>query len=164
MTGIDAIRTSLRSTQQLVTWFIGDLSDAELLVRPAEGANHVAWQMGHMILSERNLILKELPGVGYPELPPGFAEQHAKTTTAIDPPTGFADKAVYLGVFTQTRESTIAALATLTDADLDRPTTGPMASIAPTLGALFLLASNHSLMHGGQFTVVRRKLGKPVLF
>ena len=164
MTGIEAIRTSLRSTQQLVNWFIGDLSDADLLVRPVEGANHIAWQMGHLILSERGMIGKELPGAGYPELPAGFAEQHAKATAPIDPPVGFADKAAYLGVFAQTRESTIAALGTLADADLDRPTVGPMASFAPTLGALFLLASNHSLMHGGQFTVVRRKLGKPILF
>ena len=164
MTGIDAIRTSLRSTQQLVNWFLGDLTDAELLVRPVEGANHIAWQMGHLILSERNLIGKEVPAAGYPELPAGFAERHAKATATIDPPTGFADKAAYLGVFTQTRESTVAALGTLVDADLDRPITGPMAAIAPTLGALFLLVANHSLMHGGQFTVVRRKLGKPVLF
>ena len=164
MTGIDAIRTSLRSIQQLVNWFIGDLSDADLLVRPVEGANHIAWQMGHLILSERNLIGKELPGVGYPELPAGFAERHAKETAAIDPPVGFSDKAAYLGVFAQTRESTVAALGTLTDADLDRPTVGSMAHIAPTLGSLILLVADHSLMHGGQFTVVRRKLGKPILF
>ena len=164
MNGIDAIRTSLRSTQQLVNWFIGDLSDADFLVRPVEGANHIAWQLGHLILSERGLIGKELPDAGYPTLPSGFAERHGKETATIDPPVGFADKATYLGVFAQTRESTVAALGTLIDADLDRPTVGPMASIAPTLGALFLLVANHSLMHGGQFTVVRRKLGKPVLF
>jgi hypothetical protein len=39
-----------------------------------------------------------------------------------------------------------------------------MAPFAPTLGALFVLVANHALMHGGQFSVVRRKLGKPVLF
>ena len=120
--------------------------------------------MGHLILSERHLIGKEIPTVGYPALPAGFAEQHVKATATVNPPTGFADKAAYLGVFTQTRESTVAALGTLTDADLDRPVTGPMASITPTLGDVFLLVANHSLMHGGQFTVVRRKLGKPILF
>jgi hypothetical protein len=26
------------------------------------------------------------------------------------------------------------------------------------------LASNHTLMHAGQFSVIRRRLGKPVLF
>ena len=30
--------------------------------------------------------------------------------------------------------------------------------------SLLLLAANHTLMHGGQFTVVRRALGKPVVF
>ena len=39
-----------------------------------------------------------------------------------------------------------------------------MAQMAPTLGALLLLNANHVMMHAGQFTVVRRKLGKPVLF
>jgi len=29
---------------------------------------------------------------------------------------------------------------------------------------LLVLTANHTLMHGGQFTVLRRKLGKPVLF
>jgi hypothetical protein len=164
MTGIDAIRTSLRSTQHLVTWFLGDLSDADLLVRPLDGANHIAWQLGHLILSERNMIGRELPGAGYPDLPAGFAERHTKATASSDPPTGFADKAAYLGVFTQTRETTVAALGTLTDADLDRPSSGPIAALAPTLGGVFLLASNHSLMHAGQFSVVRRKLGKPILF
>jgi hypothetical protein len=46
MTGVDAIRTALQSTQQLTNWFISDLSDSDLLVRPATGANHIAWQMG----------------------------------------------------------------------------------------------------------------------
>jgi DinB superfamily len=164
MTGIEAIRTSLRSTQHLVTWFLGDLSDADLLVRPLDGANHIAWQLGHLVLAERRMISAEMPHAGFPDLPAGFAERHTKDAAALDPPAGFADKATYLGVFTQTRETTVAALGTLTDADLDRPNTGPMAAIAPTLGAVFLLAANHALMHAGQFSVVRRKLGKPILF
>jgi hypothetical protein len=39
-----------------------------------------------------------------------------------------------------------------------------MAKFAPTVGAMLLLNANHVLMHAGQFSVVRRKLGKPVLF
>jgi hypothetical protein len=39
-----------------------------------------------------------------------------------------------------------------------------MAAMAPTLGAQFILAANHTMMHQGQFSVARRKLGKPVLF
>ena len=39
-----------------------DLSDADLLVRPAPSANHIAWQLGHLIASERNLVEAAAPG------------------------------------------------------------------------------------------------------
>jgi hypothetical protein len=164
MTGRDAIRTALNSTGDLVNWYLSDLSDADLLLRPAPAANHIAWQLGHLIVAEQGLIGGQLPAAKYPELPARFAEQHGKATAAAEPPRGFGTKAEYLSLFGKSREVTLGALATLTDADLDKPTTGDMAKYAPTLGAMFLLQSNHTLMHAGQFTVVRRKLGKPVLF
>ena len=163
MNAKDAIRTALTSTQNILTWYLADLSDADLLVRPAPGANHIAWQLGHLISSELQLG-KTTPGAAYPDLPPGFPEQHNKAAAAGDSPTGFRTKEEYLGLFKKVREATLANLAKISDADLDKPTPGDMAKFAPTLGALFLLQSNHTMMHAGQFTVVRRKLGKPVLF
>ena len=164
MQATEAIRSALTSTQQFINWYLGDLSDADLLVRPVPGANHIAWQLGHLISAERGMTTAELPGTAYPELPAGFAEQHGKETAAQDPPKGFGTKAEYLGLFNKVRQATLAALAKLSDADLDKATTGRMAKFAPKLGDIFLLQANHTLMHGGQFTVVRRKLGKPVLF
>jgi hypothetical protein len=164
MQGIDAIRTALASTQQLTTWFLSGLSDADLLVRPAPGANHIAWQMGHVIATEQRFLEERFPNLSAPELPAGFDKQHGKETQFADPPTGFAGKDVYVDLFNKVRQATLAGLATLKDSDLDQPSTGPMAAFAPNLGAMFLLISNHALMHAGQFSVVRRKLGKPVLF
>src|SRR5262249_39520360 len=77
---------------------------------------------------------------------------------------GFLTKAEYLSLFDAARSATIAAVGKLSDDDLDRPTTGNMAQFAPTLGQLLILTSNHTLMHAGQLTVIRRALGKPVLF
>ena len=162
MTGRDAIQSALGSTKFLVTRYLDELSDADLLVRPVPGANHIAWQLGHLIVAERNMSQGHLPGAAYPELPAGFAERHKKETASSD--TGFGTKAEYLDLFNKVRQTTMDALAKLSDADLDKPTTGQMAKFAPKLGNLFLLQANHALMHGGQFSVVRRKLGKPVLF
>jgi uncharacterized damage-inducible protein DinB len=164
MQGTEAIRTALSSTQQLMGWYLGDLSDADLLVRPVAGANHIAWQLGHVIAAERSMVTAELPGTPYPELPARFAEQHGKETAAQDPPKGFATKAVYLDLFNKVRQATANAVAKLSDSDLDKPTAGSMAKFAPRLGDLFQLLANHTMMHAGQFSVVRRKLGKPVLF
>ena len=163
MTGKEAIRTALQSTQHVLGMYLGDLSDSDLLVRPVPGANHIAWQLGHLIDSERHL-LGNLPGAAFPDFPAGFSEQHKPTNAATDPPKGFLTKGQYLELFNKTRVATLAALEKISDAELDKPNTGPLAQFAPTVGALLMLVSNHTLMHGGQFTVVRRKLGKPIVF
>jgi hypothetical protein len=164
MNGCKAIETALTSTQQILPWYLSDLTDADLLVRPAPGANHIAWQLGHLIASEIRLVRSQLPDAAYPELPAGFSEQHNNATAAQDPPKGFSSKDQYITLFNRIRDATKAVAAQLSDADLDRPTSGNMVQFAPTLGAFLMLVSNHTLMHVGQFTVVRRKLGKPILF
>jgi hypothetical protein len=163
MNSRDAIRTALSSTQNLLKWYVGDLSDADLLVRPVPQANHIAWQLGHLISAERGMC-KMVPGVAYPELPAGWDERHNKDAATAEPPTGFATKAAYLDLFDKVRGATLAAVDKMSDADFDKPTEGNMAKFAPTLGALLVLTANHTMMHAGQFSVVRRKLGKPVLF
>jgi hypothetical protein len=164
MNARDAIKTALTSTQNTLTWYLSDLSDADLLLRPVPEANHIAWQLGHLVVAERTLLDGQGLPANYPELPAGFKERHSKDNSKREPPTGFATKAEYIELFKTSRAVTLDTVAHLTDADLDRPTSGNFAKFAPTLGALFLLVSNHTLMHAGQFTVVRRKLGKPVLF
>lgn len=164
MTGRDAIQTALNSTRGMFSMYLGDLSDADLLVRPAPTANHIAWQVGHLISAEIHMVKQQAPEAAFPDLPAGFTDTHGPGAATKDGPDGFLTKAQYLSLFEQVRGATSAALAKLSDADLDRPTQGRMAGFAPTVGALFLLVSNHTLMHAGQFTVVRRKLGKPVLF
>jgi hypothetical protein len=159
MNAKDAIRTALTSTRDMLAMYLSDLSDADLLVRPVPNANHIAWQLGHLIESEITFSGKYICGA-YPKLPPAFAELHSKDAAAMNPPNGFLSKEAYLNLFNQARAATLAALDKIPDADLDKPTS---VDFAPTIGAMFLLTSDHTLMHAGQFTVVRRKLGKPIL-
>jgi hypothetical protein len=164
MNAKDALRHSLNGSHQILTAFLGDLSDADLLVRPVPGANHIAWQLGHLIAAEGTMFPPAIPGAQVVELPPGFVQQHGKDTAASDATTGWKTKKEYLELFARVRANTLAALEKLPEADLEKPVSGPIARIAPTVGLLFLLMANHEMMHAGQFTVVRRKLGKPVLF
>jgi hypothetical protein len=164
MRATDVIKAALKSTQHMLEWYVSDLSDADLLVRPVPAANHIAWQLGHLIGAEPFLVRSELPDAAFPDLPVGFAEQHTKETCTNDSPAAFRTKAEYLDLSKKMRAATLATLDTLSDADLDRASTGRMAKFAPKLVNLLLLVANHTTMHAGQFTVVRRKLGKPVLF
>ena len=164
MTGKDAIKYALQSTHGWSDMYLSDLSDADLLVRPVPAANHIAWQLGHLISAEVHLLTAVLAGR---EVAPaagrlrGEAQQGERP--ASTPPTSSSRRAS-TSACTAGPGGDDRRLEKLSDADLDRPTTGDMAKFAPTVGALLLLNANHTMMHVGQFTAVRRKLGKPVLF
>jgi uncharacterized damage-inducible protein DinB len=164
MKATDVVKLALSSTQDTLQMFLGDMSDAELKVRPVPSANNIAWQLSHLVAAEKMLLEGELPGVKYPEIPAAIASLGNERTGKVDPAEGYLPKAQYLEWFGKMRAATIAAVDKLTDADLDKPNTGMMAKFAPTLAALLILIANHTLMHGGQFTVVRRALNKPVVF
>ena len=163
MTAKDVLKTCLTSTQNLLQQYIADLSDEDLLRRPVPEANHIAWQLGHLIASE-TMLGRNLRGAMYPELPASLQAQMSGKSSATPPPEGYLKQAEYLDWFNKVRGATIANVDRATDADLDQPLMGDFAKWAPTVGALLVLTANHTLMHAGQFTVVRRALGKPVLF
>jgi hypothetical protein len=162
MKGTEVIQAALKGAAGLVDWYLSDLSDADILVRPVPTANHIAWQLGHLISGEAYLVKQAIPDAQFPELPAGFSEKYTKETSKSD--TGFLTKKQYLELFNKLREASIAAVGKLSDADLDRPIEGKMAQFAPKAGNLLFMTANHTTMHTGQWTVVRRKLGKPVLF
>jgi hypothetical protein len=163
MTGREVLKNALDGTRKTLGWFVQDFTDAELFVRPVPAANHVAWQIGNVISGDFFFVRTEFPSAPMPELPEGFLELHGPKGTSNDGPDGFLTKDQYLKLLEEVRTATIAALMALTDEDLDRPSSEGMRPFAPTIGSVFQLASDHTLMHAGQFSVIRRKLGKPVL-
>lgn len=164
MNAIELLGAALKGSEGVTLGFLDGFSDQDLLDRPVDGANHAAWQVGHLILSERFILAEQLPGVKYPALPAGFEVCHGKEGASLKDAKGWLTKSEYERLFRETRKATLEAVARLTEGQLDQPTQGRLAVKAPKLGNLILLVANHDLMHGGQFSVVRRKQGKPVLF
>ena len=151
MTPTNVFKQTMEITRQVSAGYLGDMSDADLLTRPVTQANHIAWQLGHLISAEREMLTAL--GHQMPELPSGFVEAHGKETAQSDDPGKFASKDEYLALIEATPE-----------ADFEKPAPEPMRSYAPTVAAAWVIIGIHELMHAGQWAVVRRKLGKPVLF
>jgi hypothetical protein len=162
MTAKDAIKNTLEFCRQVTVEYLKDFTDADLLVRPVPAANHSAWQLGHLIASEHEMIAAL--GHSMPALPAGFAAKYTAQTAKSDRPADFATKQQYLDLLETMRAGTLAALNATPEADLDKPSPESMRAYAPTVAAVFLISGTHELMHGGQLVTVRRKLGKPVLF
>ena len=83
MNAKDAIKSSAHFSTMVFKGYLADFEDAELLKRPTEGCNHPAYQMGHLISSEVQLLEMVAPGKGI-ELPEGFAERYAKDNSNDD--------------------------------------------------------------------------------
>jgi uncharacterized damage-inducible protein DinB len=160
----DVAKIALKSNLDALQMIVADLSDADIKVRAVPNANNIAWQLAHMCTAESYLLGDQLPGVQYPAIPKAIADLGNERSGKEDPPGGYLPKAQYLDCLAKLRAATIAAVEKLKDEDFDRPTTNTMAKHAPTLGDLLILTANHTMMHGGQFTVVRRALNKPVVF
>lgn len=162
MNSRQAISANLDMGDMVCTSYINDLSDDELMLRPHAQCNHIKWQLGHLIASENQLVNGCLPGT-MPELPDGFAEKYTKETCASDDAANFHSKEEFMEAYKVQRAATKAALESLSDDDLDKPSPESMQSFAPTVGHVLNLVGAHWMMHAGQWVVVRRETGKEIV-
>jgi hypothetical protein len=158
----EAISSNLHTSRFIMTSYLNDLSDEDLIVRPVPAAHHAAWQIGHLILSESQMI-NGVRASSAPALPPEFAARHDKGAAKASDNTQFYSKSQYLSFMNNLREATLALLSQLSEEDLSKPGPEAMRSYAPKVGSVFLSIANHELMHSGQIAVIRRTLGKPVV-
>jgi hypothetical protein len=163
MNAREAIRNSIQSANAISQGYLEDLQDQDLLVRTVPGINHLAWQLGHLIKSEHEMVELTCPGT-MPALPAGFGEKYTSETAKLDNAAAFHTKAEFLKVLAAQRTGTLQALEKLSDADLDKPAPEPLQHFVKTVGDVFGMQATHWVMHAGQWAVLRRKLGRAPLF
>ena len=162
MTAKDAIRQTLASSANILTTYIKDLDDEAIRLRPMEGINPIAWQLGHLLSFERAMIEGVKPGSS-PPLPDGFDDIHSTDSAKAKKDTGFRTLAEYQSLMQAQRAVTNAVLESLTDEELEAPAPERFRSFTKTVSDGINMVGIHDLMHAGQFVVVRRKLEKPVV-
>jgi hypothetical protein len=161
MNAKDAITNVLDMSDRITKSYLKDLTAADLLIRPVPGQNHIAWQLGHLLATERWIVEAIKPGVS-PPLPPDFEEGHGREKFTVDDPSLYLSPEKYIALIDAQRVATKQVLADLDDAVLDDPAPEKMRQMSPTVGQALLMNGNHYMMHVGQYVTVRRKLGKPI--
>ena len=163
MTQIESLFSLLNRHKGMVAKHFADFNDADMLVRPVPKANHAAWQMAHLCNFGMKVAKALNPDAAF-TLPPNFATAYTKEAAASDEPAQFPDKTQILSLYDAILDSQIAAVSKMTDADLSAPGAEAFQAFAPTVGMMILMQPLHASIHLGQVQVIRRKLGKPVLF
>jgi hypothetical protein len=159
MNAKDAARTMMNAADFMIESYLSDITPEETMVRPAPGANHLAWQLGHLISAETRLVEAAAPG-SMPKLPEGFAEKHNKDTAPSDNPADFLSKEEYLQLARQVRSATLTSLDAISEADLSKPVSGRLPPWIKVGGDCFTTAGSHWVLHAGQWVVLRRYLGR----
>ena len=152
---------NILQSKGMIDLFLKDFSDAEMLFRPAKTANHAIWQMGHLANSVRGMVTTCDPSVAFP-----FEDdtRFGKSKASIDDPAFFPGQS---GTSRQIRSGD--GHRSRVGGETQRRGTGQAntrthASIRADGWSAAILLASHPFMHIGQFTVMRRALGKPILF
>src|SRR5438045_2183409 len=104
-TANDLLAHTLASSQFMLNRFCDDLTPQEYLHRPCTGGNTTAWIVGHLVLTERNLLTRA-GATDLPPIPDGFDKRFSRDPEAPKA-SDFGDVTILLPLFNQHRQLTI---------------------------------------------------------
>ena len=141
-----------------------DLEDSDWYWMPASCPTHIAWQLGHIAMSQYGLTLFRQRGRTEvdPTLMKGkFRKLFMKGTT----PKAGADQNPAPGEILEVLENVYQQMLVELpgfEGHLDEPVDAPHAAFGTKFGSL-LFAADHEMLHAGQIGMLRRLMGKDPL-
>jgi uncharacterized damage-inducible protein DinB len=164
-TKLQAAIARLELARRRVQEFTDDLAPDQWFWHPAEFTTHVAWQVGHLAVSEYNLCLRRIRGRTKADetlIPDAFIEHFKLGSQPVAGAENYPPIAEIKRVFNAVHAQSLQELATLSDEALDVPLEQPHPVFQTKLGAVDY-APSHEMVHAGQIGLLRRLMGKPAL-
>jgi hypothetical protein len=126
-------------------------------------ANHAMWFTGHMASADNFFV-----GIVAPDkattLPPGYKEMFGMGSKPSSKSADYPPPEEVLKVFRDRRHALLAALDSLSEADLARKPPKEAPDFLNDLASVFEMAIWHEGLHTGQISIARRALGHAPLF
>lgn len=161
LSGRDLVLQQIRWARQYSRQLIDSIPEELWYSRPAGLKTHVAWQVGHLAVSQYGLMLFRQRGrmPGDLELMPGWLrKQFGRGTTPSESAEGMPAPAELLAMLEKIDAQAHAEVANLTAEQLGEPTEMPYTAYPIKLGAL-LFCPIHESIHAGQLGLLRRLHG-----
>jgi len=164
-TRVDSAINRLKFSRLYTKRFLEGLSDDEWFWCPSELSTHIAWQVGHVAVSQYNLCLRRVRGRTAADealISDRFIDVFKLGSTPDPSPANNPSLAEIRRVFDAVQERAIAELTMRNDAELNVPVEQPHPVFKTRLEAVEY-APQHELVHAGQIALLRRMMGKPPL-
>jgi uncharacterized damage-inducible protein DinB len=153
---IEAVALIFKVNNGLVTLGLEGLTDGEMWQRPG-GGNPIAWVLGHMTYSRAQL----LGLIGTP-WEPGLGRMFRRGVQIQDA-SAYPSRAAIEAAWKASHRRMRDGFATLTEAQLAAPVSGPSLPGAKTLTDQIAFLALHESYHVGQISYVRRLLGRSTI-
>lgn len=162
---LEMATSQIQAARQYTDVLLKDIDLENWYDQPAEGINHVAWQVGHLAMAQYGLALYRQRGrqeFDRELIPREFLRMFAKDSNpSIDlemrpDPTEIRD------VFDRVHQQVLKELESYPLEELETPMDLPYVGFSNKLGSL-LMSAHHEMLHAGQIGMLRRLLGKPPL-
>lgn len=157
----DAAIGQVRFAREYTQRLISDIPLDQWYVFPKDCPSNIAWQVGHLAVSQYGLMLFRQRGraEGDLELMPGWLrKQFGRGTTPPKSAETAPRPEDLLSILNRIHDQSMQEASNLTAATLAEPADMPYAVYAMKLGAL-LFAPIHESIHIGQIGMIRRMLG-----
>jgi uncharacterized damage-inducible protein DinB len=164
-TRIQSAFQRIEFARQYTNRFLPGLSDAEWFWHPHEFVTHVAWQVGHVAVSQYNLCLRRSRGrtsVDESLIPDSFIEHFKLGSVPVAESAAYPPREEIERVFEAVHRQVLTELSGRTDDELDVPVAQPHPVFKTKLEAIEY-SDKHELVHAGQIAMLRRLMGKPAL-
>ena len=166
MSRIDGLIGQIQKARRYTTGLLDATPGDDWFRMPAEGVSHVAWQVGHLALSEYRLGLHRLRGA-LPEdetlISSGFLARFGRASIPDPDPSSYPPAGEIRAVFDRVHDRVMAELAGLDDARLDEPILVPH-SLFTRKGDALAWCPQHEMIHAGQIGLLRRLIGRPPIW
>lgn len=145
---------------------LDDLESVDWFWMPEGFKTHIAWQVGHIAMSEYGLTLYQQRGrnreVDAALMSSKFRKLFMRGTTPSVDIENHPSPEEILSVLDKVHQQMRIEIVTYDDDALDKPLGPPTSSYATRYGAL-LFAGDHEMIHAGQIGMLRRLMGKEPL-
>lgn len=145
---------------------LDDLDDGDWFWSPDQFTTHIAWQAGHLAMSQYGLTLFQQRGrdlaVDKKLMSSKFRKLFMRGTKPVADRDAYPEPAEILETLDRVHEQMRKEVVTFDGEQLDEPVGPPHAGFATRYGAL-LFAGDHEMVHSGQIGMLRRLMGKQPL-
>jgi len=142
--------------ENLISRALEGVSDEQLWTRPSQHNNPILWLIGHLVRTRARL----LSAIGEP-FDTGWGDAFARGST-VEERANYPTRDQIARMMVEVSPRLYTRLESLTDAELERPASGPVPSIK-TVADLATFLTMHESYHVGQLSYIRKGLGLPGL-